>query len=52
MSAFEFNQYFIIGAYAVTWLVLLGYLVHLVRRGGRVRADHERIRHLSGGAES
>lgn len=37
------NQAFIIAAYAVTWVVLLGYLVHLVRKGGRARAEYERM---------
>lgn len=37
------NQTFIIAAYAVTWVVLLGYLLHLVRRDGRARAEYERV---------
>ena len=39
------NQTFIIAAYAVTWVVLLGYLLRLVRNGGRARADYDRIAH-------
>jgi CcmD family protein len=37
------NLTFIIAAYAVTWIVLLGYLWRLVRRGGRARAEYERM---------
>jgi CcmD family protein len=36
------NQTFIIAAYAVTWIVILAYLVRLVRKGGRARAEYER----------
>lgn len=42
------NQTFIIAAYAVTWAVLLGYLWRLVRKGGRARADYERMVHEHG----
>jgi CcmD family protein len=37
------NLNFIIAAYAVTWAVLLGYLWRLVRKGGRARAEYERM---------
>lgn len=37
------NLTFIIAAYAVTWIVLLGYLGRLVRKGARARADYERM---------
>ncbi len=37
------NLSFIVAAYAVTWVVLLGYLGRLVRKGARARADHERM---------
>jgi CcmD family protein len=37
------NQTFIIAAYAVTWAVLLGYQWRLVRKGGRARAEYERM---------
>jgi CcmD family protein len=36
------NQTFIIAAYAVTWVVILAYLLRLVRKGGRARAEYER----------
>lgn len=37
------NLSFIIAAYAVFWVVILGYQLRLVRKGGRARADYERI---------
>lgn len=37
------NQTFIIAAYVVSWVVMLGYLLHLVRRGARARAGYERM---------
>ena len=37
------NLTFIVAAYSVTWLVLLGYLARLARKGGRARADYERM---------
>jgi CcmD family protein len=37
------NLNFIVAAYTVTWIVLLGYLLRLVRKGGRARADYERM---------
>jgi CcmD family protein len=37
------NMTFIIAAYTVTWIVLLGYLLRLVRKGGRARGDYERM---------
>jgi CcmD family protein len=43
------NQAFIIAAYAVTWVVILGYLARLIRKGGRARADYERIVHQDSG---
>lgn len=43
------NQSFIIAAYAVTWVVILGYLLRLVRKGGRARADYERMVHEHSG---
>jgi hypothetical protein len=36
------NQSFIIAAYAVMWVVILGYQFRLTRKGGRARADYER----------
>ena len=39
----ESNQIFIIAAYAVTWGAMLAYLAYLMRRGGRARAEYERM---------
>jgi CcmD family protein len=37
------NQSFIIAAYAVTWIVMLGYLWRLARNGRRARDYLERM---------
>ncbi|HUR91453.1 MAG TPA: CcmD family protein [Gemmatimonadaceae bacterium] len=34
------NQTFVIAAYALTWVVLLGYVWRLVSKDRRARADH------------
>ena len=39
----EWNRTFIIAAYSVTWVVLLGYLVRLVRKGSRASSDFNRM---------
>jgi CcmD family protein len=46
------NLNFIVAAYTVTWIVLLGYLVRLVRKGGRARADYERMAQQASGEKS
>lgn len=46
------NLTFIIAAYTVTWIVLLGYLLRLVRKGGRARADYERLAQQGSGEKS
>ena len=46
------NLTFIIAAYTVTWLVMLGYLARLIRKGGRARAEYERMAQLRRGEES
>jgi CcmD family protein len=38
------NQTFIIAAYAVTWMVIAGYLFYLARTGRRAQATLERAR--------
>ena len=43
------NQAFIIAAYTVMWIGLLGYLWRVVRKGGRARAEYERMLHQRGG---
>ncbi|HSJ62727.1 MAG TPA: CcmD family protein [Gemmatimonadaceae bacterium] len=45
----ESNQTFIVAAFAVTWVALLGYVLHLARRGARAVAEHERMLHESTG---
>jgi CcmD family protein len=46
------NLTFIIAAYTVTWLVLLGYLARLVRKGGRARAEYDRMGQQQGREKS
>ena len=36
------NQTFIVAAYAVTWIVLIGYLLRLTRAGYRARTALDR----------
>ena len=43
MSIEASNQAFIIAAYAVTWIVLLGYFWRLLRKSARTTADYDRI---------
>jgi CcmD family protein len=43
------NLNFIIAAYVVTWIVLLGYQWRLARKGGRARAEYERMEREQGG---
>lgn len=43
MNAIEMNQYFITAAYAVTWVVILGYVLRLARKDSRTRAEYERM---------
>ena len=43
------NQAFIVAAYAVMWVGLLGYLWRVVRKGGRARAEYERMLQQQGG---
>jgi CcmD family protein len=39
----ESNLKFIIAAYSVSWLVILGYLARLTRKGSQTRADYDRM---------
>jgi CcmD family protein len=43
------NLTFIIAAYSVSWLVILGYLGHLIRKSSRVRAEYDRAAGGQGG---
>lgn len=38
------NTTFVVAAFAVTWLVMLGYLAHLFRASRRARAAFDRAR--------
>jgi CcmD family protein len=49
MNFDEMNRSFLIAAYAVMWTVVLGYTVRLVRKGSRVRRDHDRVTGNGGG---
>ena len=37
----ELNLRFIIAAYSVSWLVILGYLARLMKKGSQSRADYD-----------
>lgn len=50
MNAIGMNQAFIVAAYAVTWIVLLGYMARLVRKSSRVRSQYESMAHDTTGA--
>lgn len=39
----ELNLRFIIAAYSVSWLVILGYLVRLMKKGSQARAGYDQI---------
>jgi CcmD family protein len=46
------NLDFIVAAYSVMWVVVLGYLVRLIRKGGRARADYDGMLREQGGGRS
>ena len=52
MSSIEMNQYFITAAYAVTWAVILGYIVRLARKDSQTRAEFDRMSREAGGEAS
>jgi len=41
----EMNLKFIIAAYSVSWLVILGYLARLMTKGSRARTDYDQMSH-------
>ena len=41
MNTSDMNMTFIIAAYSVTWLVLLGYLARLITKSSRVRKAYD-----------
>lgn len=52
MNTIELNQTFIIAAFSITWLVLIGYAARLVRKDKATRSDFERISRDNSGAVS
>ena len=48
MSFEQSNQAFIIAAYAITWGVILGYMLHLSRKSARVDRDFKTVTRLDG----
>jgi hypothetical protein len=49
MTIAEMNRDFIIAAYTVSWVVFLGYLTRLIRKGASARADYDRMIREQGG---
>jgi CcmD family protein len=41
MNTSDMNLPFIIAAYSITWLVLLGYLARLITKSSRARAAYD-----------
>lgn len=50
MNTIAMNQTFIVAAYAVTWIVLLGYMARLARESSRVRRQYESMAQGANGA--
>ena len=48
MNTSDMNMTFIIAAYSVAWLVLLGYLARLITKSSRVRAAYDEMTRKSG----
>jgi hypothetical protein len=50
MNTSAMNLDFIVAAYSVMWVVVLGYLTRLIRKGARARADYDgMLREQAGG---
>ncbi len=49
MNVFEMDRNFVIAAYSVMWVVVLGYLVRLIRKGSRARTDYDGMVGANGG---
>jgi CcmD family protein len=47
----DMNRNFLIAAFSVMWIVVLGYMLRLVVRGSRARAAYQRMVHGSAGEE-
>ena len=52
MNTFASNEAFIIAAYSITWLVILGYLGRLITKGSHARADYESMTRANTGEGS
>ncbi len=48
MNPIEMNQYYITAAYAVTWIVVLGYTARLARKAAQVRNEYQRVARADG----
>ena len=52
MNFEQMDRGFVIAAYSVMWVVVLGFLTRLTIKGSRARADYERMsRELPGDAQ-
>lgn len=52
MNTFAMDLDFIIAAYSVMWIVVLGYLVRLIRKGSHARTDYDGMVHANAGEKS
>ena len=52
MNTSDMNLDFIIAAYSVMWVVVLGFLVRLIRKGARARAEYDGMLREHGGGQS
>jgi CcmD family protein len=50
LNIIEMNQAFIVAAYSVTWVVILGYLARLGRKSARSRGAYQRMAAREGGS--
>ncbi len=48
MNTIDMNQYYIAGAYAATWIVVLGYTARLARKAAQLRSEHQRVARADG----
>ena len=51
MTFDDMNRTFLIAAYTVMWVVVGGYLVRLIVKGSRARADYEAMRRANSGED-
>lgn len=52
MNIFEMDRNFVIAAYSVMWVVVLGYLVRLIRKGSNARTDYDAMLRANGGEKA